>query len=76
MFADITADELHACIKKLKRGKSPGIDGVCAEMIKDGGDLLHNCMLELFNRMLASHFPERLSVGMITAVYIGIWRQK
>lgn len=30
MSASITADELHDCIKKLQRGKSPGIDGVCA----------------------------------------------
>jgi len=29
MFASITAEELHVCIKKLKRGKSPGIDGAC-----------------------------------------------
>jgi len=34
-------EELHVCIKKLKRGKSPGIDGVSADMVIDGGDLLH-----------------------------------
>ena len=38
-------------------------------MIKDGGDLPETCLLWLFNCMLASHFPERLSVGLITAVY-------
>ena len=38
-------------------------------MIKDGGDLLGSCLLLLFNCMLASHFPECLSVGLITAVY-------
>ena len=38
-------------------------------MIKDGGDLVQQCLLWLFNCMLASHFPERLSVGLITAVY-------
>ena len=35
--APITADELHDCIKHLKRNKSPGTDGVLSEMIKDGG---------------------------------------
>ena len=35
--ADITVDELSQCIKRLKRGKSPGIDGILADMIKDGG---------------------------------------
>ena len=66
---NITADELRAMIKRLKPGKSPGIDRILAEMIKDGGDVLESCLLWLFNCMLASHFPERLSVGLITAVY-------
>ena len=68
MFADITADELQDCIKRLQRGKSPGFDGVCARMLKDGGELLRSCLLELFNRMLSS-LPERLSVGVVTAVF-------
>ena len=38
-------------------------------MIKDGDDLVQQCLLWLFNCMLASHFPERLSVGLITTVY-------
>ncbi len=66
--AYITADELSQCIKRLKRGKSPGIDGVLADVTKDGGDLVQQCLLWLSNCMLASHFPERLSVGLITAV--------
>ena len=66
---DITADELSQRIESLKRGKSPGNDGILADMIKDGGDLMQQCLLWLFNCMLASHFPERLSVGLITAVY-------
>ncbi len=38
MFAGITAEELHVCVQELKRGKSPGIDGVSADMVIDGGD--------------------------------------
>ena len=57
---DITADELSQCIKCLKRGKSPGNDGILADMIKDAGDLVQQCLLWLFNCMLASHFPEHL----------------
>ena len=66
---DITIDELCSCIKRLKRGKSPGIDGILPDMIKDGGELVKQSLLWLFNCMLAGHFPERLSVGLITAVY-------
>ena len=67
--ADITVDELSQCIKRLKHGKSPGIDGILADMIKDGGDLVQQCLLWLLSCMLASHFPERLSVGLISAVH-------
>ena len=66
---DITVEELCSCIKRLKRGKSPGIDGILPDMIKDGGELVKQSLLWLFNCMLAGHFPERLSVGLITAVY-------
>ena len=55
--APITTDELHDCIKRSKRNKSPGIDGILSEMIKDGGDVLHNCLLVIFNLMLTNHFP-------------------
>ena len=30
---------------------------------------MQQCLLWLFKCMLASHFPERLSVGLITAIY-------
>ena len=69
MNQDITVDALSQGIKRLKRGKSPGIDGFRADIIKDGGDLVQQCLLWLFNCMLVSHFPERLSVGLITVAY-------
>ena len=65
--ASITADELHDCTKHLKRNRSPGIDGVLSEMLKDGGDVVHNCLLVIFNLMLTIHFPKQLSVGLIAA---------
>ena len=50
--APVTSDELHDCIKRLKRNKSPGIDGVLSEMVKDGGDVLHSwldhCCLQIW----------------------------
>ena len=54
LYQDITADELSQCIKRLKQGKSPGNDGILADMIEDGGDLVQQCLLWLFNCMLAS----------------------
>ena len=57
--ASMTADELHDCIKRLKRNKphGHGIDGVLSEMLKDGGDVLHDCLLVIFNLMLTKYFP-------------------
>ena len=36
LSCDVTVEELHAMIKRLKRGKSPGMNGILAEKIKDG----------------------------------------
>ena len=57
-----------SCIKRLKRGKSPGVYRILAEIITGDGDLLEICLLLLFNCMLVSQFL-CLSVGLITAVY-------
>ena len=43
--APVTSDELHDCIKRLKRNKSAGIDGILSEMINNGGEVLHSCLL-------------------------------
>ncbi len=69
MNASVTLDELHDCIKQLKRNKSAGIDGKLSEMVKDGGEVLHSCLLVIVNVMLVSHFPKQLSIGLITAVF-------
>ncbi len=66
--APVTSDELHDCIKRLKRSKSAGIDIILSEMIKDDGEVLHSCLLVIFSLMLVIHFPKQLSVGLITAV--------
>ena len=69
MNEDITTEELCSCIKRLKRGKNLGIDGILPDMIKDGGELMKQSLLWLFNCMLAGLFLECLSVGLITAVH-------
>ena len=67
--ADFSMDELQKCIKKMKRGKASGHDAVIAEMILDGGECLHDCTLQMYNRMLQGEFPMALSVCLITAVF-------
>jgi len=41
----------------LEMWQSLGIDGILADMIKDGGELVQQCLLWPFSCMLASHFP-------------------
>ncbi len=67
--APVTSDELHDCIKRLKRNKSADIYGILSEMVKNGGEVLHSCLLIIFKLMLVTYFPKQLSVGLITAVY-------
>ncbi|DBA81569.1 TPA: hypothetical protein ACH3X1_007341 [Trebouxia sp. C0004] len=67
--APVTSNELHDCIKRLKRNKSAGIDGKLSEMVKDGG--------EVFAQLSFSHVQfdacESLSQAVVcwldTAVY-------
>ena len=69
LHAPVTSDELHDCIKRLKHDKTAVIDGILSELVNDGGEVLHSCLLVIFNLMLVSHFPKQLSIGLITAVY-------
>ena len=38
MAIELNEDEVRKAVKKLKKGKSPGIDGITSEMLKYGGD--------------------------------------
>ena len=48
-------DDVLSLLWCAKGEKSPGTDGVLSEMMKDVGDVLHNCLLVVFNLM-----PENL----------------
>ena len=34
---DVRVDDVRKAVKKLKKGKSPGVDGITSEMLKYGG---------------------------------------
>ena len=58
---EFTRAEIQREIKKLKSGKSRDRAGVCAEMLKNGGDLLMDAILQLFNDLLK---PNSLPPGL------------
>jgi len=69
-YADLTCpNSILEELQALKGGKTCGVDGIMAEMIVDGGDALHQYLLNMHNRMLEGVCTARLWVGLITAVF-------
>ena len=49
---DLTIDKVSSAISNSKNNKSPGIDGINNELLKNGGDCLTNSLFKLFNKIL------------------------
>ena len=45
----VNVSEVEAASRKMKRGKSAGLDGVCVEMIKSGEECMMEWLVRLFN---------------------------
>ncbi len=53
-------------MKKLKNSKSPGIDGICAEMIKHSPEVVHSRIAQIFNDMAKTgEVPEEVIMGIL-----------
>ena len=63
-------DELRKVISSLKSNKSPGIDGLTAEIFKSSFDILSPVLLRLFNTVFSSGcYPSQWSEGLITPIH-------
>ena len=49
---DINIDTVIEAISNAKNNKSPGIDGITNELLKNGGKYLHKSLFELFTRLI------------------------
>ena len=67
--ADITAAEVESALRRAKRGKATGHNGLSADLLKDAAPALLDEYVHLFNLMLAGDIPDALSMGLITAVH-------
>jgi hypothetical protein len=70
----ILSQEIQLCeivdaIKRLKRGKATGLDGMKAEFVIDGSDALLRILQTLFNKLLSEGFCSSLVVGVIHALF-------
>jgi hypothetical protein len=68
---DITLDEIAQAMKRLKRNKSAGLDGIKAEFLLNAGDMLHVPLQIVFNKLLQQGYFASLSTGVIHALHKG-----
>jgi hypothetical protein len=66
---DIQLCEIADAIKRLKRGKAAGLNGVKVEFVIDGCDALLRILQTLFNKLLSEGFCSSLVVGVIHALF-------
>ena len=45
-YIEIEYDEINGAVRRLKGGKSPGIDKIAVEYLKKGGKCVLECLME------------------------------
>ena len=69
---NISVEEILECIHSLKNNKSPGIDGIPAEIIKYNSDLVAKDIAILFNYFLENReFPKAWTEGIRNPIFKG-----
>lgn len=65
-----TLEEIVAAIKSTKSGKTPGLDGLPAEIYKYGGEALHTQLLKFYRTCwTAKELPQQFKDALIIAIY-------
>ena len=63
--AEITHEDVIAALKRLKRNKAAGVDGIRAEFILDASEVLLDPLVQTFNQVLSSGVPSAWCTGLI-----------
>jgi len=66
---DIQLCEIADAVKRLKRGKAAGLDGMKSEFVINGCDALLRILQTLFNKLLSERFCSSLAMGVIHALF-------
>ena len=65
-------EEVRLAIKRLKRNKAPGPDGLTAEHLQGGGECVVLWLTRIINRIVELEvIPNVLKVGLVVPVYKG-----
>ena len=68
--SDVTTDEISNILKQLKRGKSPGPDGINNEHLIHSGNVIIKSICRLFNCIIeAGYVPLSYRIGSIISIY-------
>ena len=67
--ADITCEDVEAALKRLKRNKAAGVDGIRAEFVLDAAAILIGPLVQTFNQVLNSGVPAAWCTGLIHPIY-------
>ena len=66
----ITLSETKTAIRRLKQSKSPGLDGICAEFLKAGGEEVAKEMTLMFNDILNTEkIPQEFKDAEIVVIH-------
>ncbi len=69
MGTGFSISEIKKAVSELKNKKAPGWDNVSAEHVKYGGDLLHRCLLRIFNIITEKEFiPTHFKIGLLVPI--------
>ena len=69
-FSSLTPDELEKAFKSLKSNKSPGIDEIDVNVIKEIFDIIKPILQHIFNlSILEGKFPDELKIAKVTPVF-------
>ena len=70
---DVTVEDVRKAVKKLKKGKSPGVDGITSEMLCFGGE----CMLEWLTRVCkVCVLEEKVPSDWVRAIIVPLYKGK
>ena len=66
MRTPFTATEVHAAIRSLKNGKSPGVDGLTAEQLKNCPAVTYEMIADVMNKMAQTgEHPQEIKQGLL-----------
>ena len=66
----ILKSEVVSAIENLSSGKSPGIDSICTEFLKAGGDAMAQVLTKLFNLILGTgEIPSNFKKALIVVLF-------